>query len=145
MDELDLFQFIHQLLHREVLADVFPTHHFADPGVDDERNEIRLENITINVTDRNGNLINAESLVDPNGTAFYLGDQPVSTMEVIGGNIVYSIMGVFLEPGEPPLIVGDAEGIGPGEVMPEGMIRISVRVAEGVLMERIETDETLPR
>ncbi|MEE9441102.1 MAG: hypothetical protein V3V99_00330 [candidate division Zixibacteria bacterium] len=70
----------------------------------DIRNSILINTITITVTDRDGKQIDGEYLVTETGSAFYLDDQPITSLELVDGKLAYSFTGLIIPPGEKEII-----------------------------------------
>ncbi|MCK5127192.1 MAG: hypothetical protein KAR42_13140 [candidate division Zixibacteria bacterium] len=66
----------------------------------DTRNQIGLKTIKIIMTDRNGNPINADFMVEEDGSGFYFDDVLVSTLSFDDGKLVYHISNTIIAAGE---------------------------------------------
>lgn len=70
----------------------------------DIRNSVQINTITITVTDRDGKQIDGDYLVTESGSAFYLDDQPITSLDLVDGKLAYSFTGSVIAPGEKEII-----------------------------------------
>lgn len=66
----------------------------------DNRAAVQLSSIAIELTDRDGNRIQGDSLVAAEGTNFYVNDEAVATVSFVDGLLSYRFAATIISPGE---------------------------------------------
>jgi len=69
-------------------------------GTDDNRSSIQLDNITVDLIDKDGREIDASDLVDSEFSGFYDGSQKVGEIHFLNGRLAFNFNDFILVPGE---------------------------------------------